>query len=329
MRAMKHYSAAVILTAALTGQAAGQLLPPPGPSEKRPAIELPPTIADREAERQRELAELRRQNAPAEVRAVPIGANAQGELQKITARTPQRAALDHNTAIDRAKKPEIEAVLLERRRRMERVVINDIDLLLPLSRERLARVNLLEDIDAMGELGQMIERFVPETELHAQLLESGIIEPLAFNLNNELVREYNERVARAMDESEDALVDFVRDQFAEATREAFAAYEGLLVEAALRPGAVERALGGQAELPGSFFEDLEALGLRRTTDADQIEAGARRVRSLLEGVDPLDIALLLDAVLETRPANEAPLVAPWSPVEPGEGGGRVFEVRRR
>jgi hypothetical protein len=269
--------AKVLATVALScGWAIGQVAPPPGPAPApTPSFDPPPPAPP---EPQFEPVEVK----PAEPDPAydPIvKRDAAGALIPIVDRSVEEAALAANTRIKTdEQRAQVEEFLAERRRRAERVLIENLDVVAKIDAGGLDSLDM-GNKEQMGQAQAIANAVYLRKSAAAELRDTGVIDDPTLRFNNKIVSEYrtaaNEEMLKAIGDDATARA---RAQFAalmrQGSEEVMLARRRLLLEAADRMDLVLAGLPGDAvsklgSLKGALPADPQQ---RYTTLRDAVKA---------------------------------------------------------
>lgn len=233
----------------LAGTAWAQVAPPPpGPLPVEPEFVPPPPPPPPSPVQ------------PVEVKPVEpdpayeslVERNADGSLKRIVDVTLEEAALARNTRIKTEEQREqVQAYLAERRGRLEKVVIENLDLIARIDKGELDSINFANR-DETSRARALVEPLYLRPSAVIDLKTRGVIDDLAARFNTQTIeREY--RAALLDDEKKQAGSDSIeqskvmfRALMRQGYDEAMVTRRRLLLEAADRIDAVAKGLSGDA-----------------------------------------------------------------------------------
>lgn len=186
----------------------------------------------------------------------------------ILERLPDEVALERNPYIGESKNQAINEVRVERQARMERQVIENIDLFLDLESGIIDEVQLA-NIEGMQQVAQTIQPLIADPSLTQELREKGVLTRIQAEGNSGIVRQYQVAVNNELKERypDDHLDHFMRFIMNESIREARLAYAFLLEEGA----------GKLDELRKSDLSPNAAKAVANATDAQSLRKALFRL----------------------------------------------------
>lgn len=183
-------------------------------------------------------------------------------------RLPDEVALERNPYIGESKNQAINDLRVERQARMERQVIENIDLFLDLESGIIDDVQL-SNIEGMQQVAQTIQPLIADPSLTQELKERGVLTRIQSEGNSGIVRQYqvavnDELKERYPDEHLDYFMRFIMN---ESIREARLAYTFLMDEGA----------GELGELRQAGLSPNAAKAVANATDADSLRKSLVRL----------------------------------------------------
>ncbi len=283
----------------ISAPAAAQVTtPPPKPTESGEAYTPPP------------------KRAP--VRATPGGNSNRGQVDRAPVprhdplaevgedgyivrldRLSDEVALERNPFIGGTKNQGINELRIERLARMERQVIENIDLLIELDKGLVEEIRLA-DIDGMQRVAQMIQPLIADPSLSHELKERGMLTRIQSEATNGIVRQYQSAINAELKERypDEHLDHFMRFIMTESIKEARLAHTSLLEEGAGKIADLQSNLSGGA------------------SDAIQGVTSAEQLRTALAGLPLEDHQAALRAIIALR---DDPTLPPLKPIDFGTG----------
>eukprot|EP00913_Durusdinium_trenchii_P005858 g5470.t1 len=214
-------------------------------------------------------------------------------------RLSDEVALERNPFIGASKNEGINELRVERLARMERQVIENIDLLLELDKGLVEEIRLA-DIDGMQRVAQMIQPLIADPSLSHELKERGMLTRIQSEATNGIVRQYQSAINEELKEryADEHLDHFMRFIMTESIKEARLAHTRLLEEGAGKIAELQASLAGAA------------------SDALQSVTNAQQLRSALAGLPLEDHQAALRAIIALR---DDPTLPPLEPIDFGAG----------
>lgn len=157
-------------------------------------------------------------------------------------RLPDEVALERNPYIGESKNQSIHELRVERQARMERQVIENIDLFLDLETGIIEDIQLA-NIEGMQQVAQTIQPLIADPSLTHELKERGVLTRIQSEGNSAIVRQYQVAVNNELKDRypDDNLDHFMRFIMNESIREARLAYAFLMDEGASKLGELRQA----------------------------------------------------------------------------------------
>lgn len=152
-------------------------------------------------------------------------------------RLPDEVAIERNPYIGESKNQAIHDLRVERQARMERQIIENIDLFLDLETGIIEDIQLA-NIEGMQQVAQTIQPLIADPSLTHELMERGALTRIQSEGNSGIVRQYQVAVNNELKERypDDHLDHFMRFIMNESIREARLAYAFLMDEGAGKLG---------------------------------------------------------------------------------------------
>jgi hypothetical protein len=223
--------------------------------------------------------------------------NADGSLRRITDETVEEAALRRNTRIrTEEQRAQIESYLAERRARLEKVVIENLDLLARVDDGELDAINFANR-DETARARAIVEPLYVKPSAVMELKARGVIDDLTARFNTQTIeREYRaalleEERARAGDDPTAQAKVMFRALMRQGYDEAMVTRRRLLLEAADRIEAVSRGLSGEsaaalasarAKLAGVSDRDAQYRIMLDTLRSLPVEQQKQLLRRVIE-----------------------------------------------
>ncbi len=215
-------------------------------------------------------------------------------------RLPDEVALVRNPYIGPSKSKVINDLRIERQARMERQIIENIDLLMDLETGIIDQIRLA-DIEGMQQVARTIQPLIADPSLTHELKQRGALTRIQAEGNNNIVRQYQIAVNDELKERypDDNLDYFMRFIMNESIKEARLAYQLMLNEGASKIN----------ELRGQSLSPNAASAIAGVTDAASL-------REALKSLSFEEHQGVLRAIIAMR---ENPTIPPVVPIDFGEG----------
>ncbi len=228
--------------------------PPPKPTESGEAYTPPPKRAPVRANAGANSGRGQVDRAPVPRHDPLAKIGEDGYIIRIE-RITDEVALERNPYIGESKNDGINAVRFERLARMERQVIENIDLLTQLNTGMIDEIRLA-DIDDLQKVAQMIQPLIADPSLSYELKERGLLTRIQSEATSGIVKQYQGAINAELKERypDDNLDHFMRFIMNESIKEARLAYSGLLEEGAGKMSLL------RGELSGRAAEALKGVG---------------------------------------------------------------------
>lgn len=209
---------------------------------------------------------------------------------------PDILALRSNPTIGNKSVKAIMPVLLGRRARFERIVIDNLDLYWMASDGRIETINL-NDIQNMAQTAEMIKPLVGRTTLSAELRNRGILTRTQGGMNEHIVNEYKQAVtAEIQFEAEDPLSEVMRFVLLDSIHEPIQAYKAMIAEASSQIASLVKETG----LTSSAAMELAKLDRPLSTDPETQSAELAELDAAFRKLDVEEGMTILAAMRNNR-----------------------------
>lgn len=230
-RKMTPRLGALTLAAMLAAPAAAQVTtPPPKSPETGEAYTPPARRAPVRANQGDGRGQIARAPVPRHDPLAKLGED--GYIIRLE-RLTDEVALERNPYIGETKNQPINDLRVERRARMERQVIENLDLFVELETGLIDTIRL-SDIEGMQKVAQMIQPLIADPTLAHELREQGILTRIQAESTSGIVRQYQTAINEELKQRfpDEHLDQFMRFIMHESMKEARLAYLALLEEGA-------------------------------------------------------------------------------------------------
>lgn len=209
---------------------------------------------------------------------------------------PDILALRSNPTVGNKSVKAIMPVLLGRRARFERIVIDNLDLYWMASDGRIETINL-NDIQNMAQTAEMIKPLVGRTTLSAELRNRGILTRTQGGMNEHIVNEYKQAVtAEIQFEAEDPLSEVMRFVLLDSIHEPIQAYKAMIAEASSQIASLVKETG----LTSSAAMELAKLERPLSTDPEAQSAELAELDAAFRKLDVEEGMTILTAMRNNR-----------------------------
>ncbi len=309
----------LVVLVGLPVTAFGQLVPPPTEAPAQTPIVTPMTLPPAATERVRSEAEARRdaelrareraeqeaaatQNLPELPYDSLVNLDAQGKIIPAPG-NPHILALGVNPMMDDSTVERVQGVIAERRDKVERLVIQNIDLVQQVLDGAIDQATL-EDRASIARLVEIVRPFQELGHLTEDLKTQGYLSTQQYGFNWKIVREYEQARTQELMATAAANTDpnatnpntlVTRHIMGEILREPMLTYDALLLEGA---GRIDQAISGITVAPDNQARATALVGAIKAASNDQ--ARLARARELTDLLDAAQKGQFLQSVVDSR-----------------------------